>query len=718
MTGDGGGRWGNSVNGGTQHGPVVQAREIGSYTSQHFHFHGGEESGGPLPGTAPTGHQLPLGEVAFKNRVAESGDVLRALDREVPSGPVHPLIVTLSGISGIGKTALAVHLAHELKSRFPWSTYVDLDEWRTAGAVDTEAVLKHLLRRLGVREGWLPAGYRDLVGMYKTVTDGARMVLVLDNVWSADEVTTLLPVSARSVVLVAGQRRLHALEGPRTVALVLEPLRREPALDVLSEYIGSTGRQVSPQMVSRLEQLCAGFPIALHTAGGLLREHPSRRVERIVADLTAALHEKGLSVVEAVWNAAYDALDAADAQRLYHLMPRYSGYDLTLEAAMALLGTGRDDAEDALDLLTNAGLLADSPRPGRKRLHDLLRAHAVRRADRYGDPAETEDGLRRLVAWYRRQAERADRVIAPERMRVAEPVPALPYAPDVPFAGEAEARSWLDTERKALYGLVGTASDLGEDTHAWSLCEPLWKHYEDHHNHTDAIRAFGTGRDAARREGSAEATKALIRMRCQLAQALWKAGRPEEADTETRQALRSAESVVPDTKLHASALEFRGKFLAACGRPDDAVPYFERSRALHAALPNPYGVLLQSLLLGRTLRAAGRSAEAGEELETALALAREEDHPRMIGRTAAELGRTYRDAGRPERAFAAYEEALDQERRRESTYDQAVLHEELAALAEEAGDRERAEEHRGSARELRVRAGAEPGRAGEPGTGT
>ncbi|MFE4056961.1 tetratricopeptide repeat protein [Streptomyces sp. NPDC059096] len=718
MTGDGGGRWGNSVNGGTQHGPVVQAREIGSYTSQHFHFHGGEESAGPLPGPAPTGHQLPLGEVAFKNRVAESGDVLRALDREVPSGPVHPLIVTLSGISGIGKTALAVHLAHELKSRFPWSTYVDLDEWRTAGAVDTEAVLKHLLRRLGVREGWLPAGYRDLVGMYKTVTDGARMVLVLDNVWSADEVTTLLPVSARSVVLVAGQRRLHALEGPRTVALVLEPLRREPALDVLSEYIGSTGRQVSPQMVSRLEQLCAGFPIALHTAGGLLREHPSRRVERIVADLTAALHEKGLSVVEAVWNAAYDALDAADAQRLYRLMPRYSGYDLTLEAAMALLGTGRDDAEDALDLLTNAGLLADSPRPGRKRLHDLLRAHAVRRADRYGDPAETEDGLRRLVAWYRRQAERADRVIAPERMRVAEPVPALPYAPDVPFEGEAEARSWLDTERKALYGLVGTASDLGEDTHAWSLCEPLWKHYEDHHNHTDAIRAFGTGRDAARREGSAEATKALIRMRCQLAQALWKAGRPEEADTETRQALRSAESVVPDTKLHASALEFRGKFLAACGRPDDAVPYFERSRALHAALPNPYGVLLQSLLLGRTLRAAGRSAEAGEELETALALAREEDHPRMIGRTAAELGRTYRDAGRPERAFAAYEEALDQERRRESTYDQAVLHEELAALAEEAGDRERAEEHRGSARELRVRAGAEPGRAGEPGTGT
>ncbi|MFE3828571.1 NB-ARC domain-containing protein [Streptomyces sp. NPDC059092] len=709
MTGDGGGRWGNSVNGGTQHGPVVQAGEIGSYTSQHFHFHGGEEGGKPLPSSSPTGHQLPLGEAAFKNRDAESGHVLRALDRDEPSGPAHPLIVTLSGISGIGKTALAVHLAHELKSRFPWSTYVDLDEWRTAGSVDVEAVLKHLLRRLGTRESWLPAEYRELVGMYKTVTGGARTVLVLDNVWSADEITTLLPVSARSVVLVVSQRRLHALEGPRTVGLVLEPLLREPALDVLGEYVRNTGRQVSPHAVNQLEQLCAGFPIALHTAGGLLREHPSRRVERIVADLTADLHEKGLSVVEAVWNAAYDALDVAAAQRLYRLMPRYSGYDITLEAAMALLGTGRDDAEDALDLLANASLLADSPRPGRKRLHDLLRAHATRRADRHGDPAETEEGLRRLVAWYRRQAERADRMIAPARMRVAEPVPALAYAPDIPFASGAEARSWLDTERKALYGLVRTASDLGEDTHAWSLCDPLWKHYEDHHNHADAIRAFETGRDAARRDGSADAAKALIRMRCQLAQALWKADRPDEADTETHQALRSAESVVPGTKLHASALEFRGKFLASRRRPDEAVSNFERSRAIHDAVGNPYGVLLQGFLLGRTLRAAGRPDEAGAELETTLGLAREQDHTRMIGRTAAELGRTHRDAGRPEQAVAAYEEALTQERRRKSTYDQAVLHEELAALAVETGDRETAREHRSSAEELRVRAGAEPG---------
>ncbi|QXE37416.1 hypothetical protein KQY30_27535 [Streptomyces sp. GMY02] len=697
---------GNSVSGGSQR-DVVQAGTIGE-----VHFHG-DSAAGPAP--SGTGHQLPVENPVFENRDAQTEQVLRELrERAEAVRPEHPSVITVSGISGIGKTALVVHLAHRLKDRFR-AMYLDLDEWRTAGSLDHEPLLKHLLHWLGVRDGGPSAEYRHLVGQYREKTQGARLALVLDHVRSADEIRSLLPVSAEAVVLVASQERLSGLSPQVALELALEPLSQEHGEAVLRKLSDGRRPGESAQTLVPLARLCAGFPVALHAAGELLVTYPTRRMERLVADLTKDLHEKGLTVVEAVWNASYGSL-AAPAARLYRLLPYHPGYDITLEAAAALLGTGLDDAEDALDGLVNAGLLAMSPRPGRRRMHSLLHAHALRCATRHGDPAETEEGARRLLVWYRRQAERADRAIQTKRMREADTVAGLPYAPDVAFADAVRARAWLDAERMALYGLVAVARDLGEDTHAWSLCEPLWKHYEDHRNHEAAARAFGIGRDCAQRDGSPRAARGLIRMRCQLAQALWSTGRAvdaDAADAETRQAVLSAESVVPGEKLHASALEFRGKYLDRRGQRDEAAAYFRRSRDIHRVIENPYGVLLQTFLLGRTLRAAGRLSEARAELEEARRQAEEQSHLRMMGRTAAELARTHRELGRTGQAIISYEDALTHEQARGSAYDQIDLHAELAVLAAETGDTETAERHRARARELRVETGVESSASSE-----
>lgn len=732
---------------------AVQAGEIGSLT-QHLHFHGSPDAygpdglaepvgaagrGGPASGGATAGraelagrtglagavavleHQLPLEEEPFENRDTEREAVLRTLEeRQRSSPPARPLTVVFSGVSGIGKTALAVRLAHELKPRFR-TRYVDLDEWRTAGSLDLAAVLKHLLSRLGVAESWIPAEYRRLVRLYEERTQGARLALVLDNAWSADEITTLLPVSAESVVLIAARERLPALEARGALGLALGPLSHEHGMELLRRITAPVRPDEPDRSLTRLARVCDGFPVALRAAGTLLYERPGRRAERLAADLAAQLEQRGLPVVEAVWNATYGGL-AAPAARLYRLLPDHPGYDITPEAAAALIGTDVDEAADALDDLTAAGLLSPSPSPprgpGRSVLRGLLRAHAARCAAGHGDPAESREGLLRLLVWYRRQAERADRAIAEGRLRRAEPVPEQPYGADVPFdsyvpfesrtsgptaeASGAAARRWLDTERKALYGFVRIAVELGEDDHAWALCEALWKHYEDQHNHDDAIRAFELGRDAALR---CERPDALIRMRCQLAQALWKTGRAHEADQETEHAVRSAESVEAGTVLHASALEFRGKFLAWRGEPDRAVEYFERSRAIHRARGNAYGVLLLGFLLGRSLRAAGRPAEAEPEMVATCRLAREQRHDRMAARATAELGRVHRAAGDVDRAVTVLGEALVLEARRGSTYDEAALHEELADLAEERDDRATAREHRTRARELRQSAG-------------
>ncbi|MYZ35823.1 MULTISPECIES: tetratricopeptide repeat protein [unclassified Streptomyces] len=688
---------GNSVSGGSQRN-VIQAGTIGE-----VHFHGDHSA---TPVQSGIGHQLPVENPVFENRDVQTDRVLRELrERAEASRPEHPSVITVSGISGIGKTDLVIHLAHKLKDRFP-AIYLDLDAWRTAGSLDHEPLLKHLLRWLGVREGGPSSEYRHLVGQYREKTQGARLALVLDHVRSADEIRSLLPVSADAVVLVASQERLSGLAPQVALELALEPLSQEHGEAVLRKLSDGRRPDESAQTLVPLARLCAGFPVALHAAGELLVKYPTRRMERLVADLTKGLHEKGLPVVEAVWNASYGTL-AAPAARLYRLLPYHPGYDITLEAAAALLGTGLDEAEDARDELVNAGLLAMSPRPDRRRMHSLLRAHALRCATRHGDPAETEEGTRRLLVWYRRQAERADRAIQETRMREADTVAGLPYALDVPFTNAVRARAWLDAERMALYGLVSVARDLGEDTHAWSLCEPLWKHYEDHDNHEAAVRAFEIGRDCAQRDGSPRAAKGLIRMRCQLAQALWNIGRADEADAETRQAVLSAESVVPGEKLQASALEFRGKYLAWRGQSDEAVPYFQQSRDIHLTIENPYGVLLQTFLLGRTLRAAGRLPEAEAELKAARGLADKQNHARMKGRTAAELARTHYELGRTERAVAAYEDALTHEQARGSAYDQIALHDELAGVTEESGDLEAAERHRVRARELRIEVGME-----------
>ncbi|AXG77287.1 hypothetical protein DVK44_05825 [Streptomyces paludis] len=703
---------------------AIQAGEIGTL-NQHLHFH---TATAEPPLTTAAAHRLPAEVPPFVNRDEQRTQLLRAVDERGEAPLVSPLTVVLSGVAGIGKTALAVRFAWELAPRFPAGTfYVDLDQWRTDRSIDVEAVLRHQLRRLGVAEDWLRAEYPALVELYGEKTRGARMALVLDNVWSADEITTLLPASADALVLVTGQRRLPLLEARGAIGLALGPLSPAHSAAMLRKIVtGATGAsdaatptdpadgqpRESPETVDALARLCEGFPAALRAAGTLLHLHRHRGIERLVADLTAQLHERGLPVVEAVWNASYGELPAP-AARLYRLLPGHPGYDITVEAAAALLGTGRYEAEDAVEALLGAGLLAVSPAAPvlrgrtRFRLHGLLRSHAVRCADRHGDGAETEEALRRLLVWYRRQAERADRAVQTDRLRLADPVPELPYAPDLAFADEAGARAWLDTERKALYAWVRIAADLGEDTHAWALCEPLWKHYEDHGNHDDAIRAFTPGRDAAER---AERPDALIRLRCQLAQALWRAGRAPEADSETERAVRAAASAVPGTRLHASALEFRGKFLAWRGEPDRAVTYFRQSRDIHGALPvpNTYGVLLQGFLLGRALRSAGRPAEAEDELDTALALARASHHLRMTARCLAELGRVHRALGRTGRAVTALTEAAEVEGRRGAGYDEARLHGELAELAGANGDALAAERHRARARELREGAGAAP----------
>ncbi|MFQ6146828.1 NB-ARC domain-containing protein [Streptomyces seoulensis] len=676
---------------------VVQAGRIGEL---HQHLHSAE----PAPAAAVP-FQLPPALRRFENRRAEQEHITRAIeDHATGAGP---LVVALTGMGGVGKTALGFHVVRRLTDRYPDGVlYVDLDDLRRDGSVEVADAVGELLTGLGMSSEWLERSFAGRTKQLWTRTRGKRLVLVVDNARFGSEVTPLLPASDRSLVIVTSQGALYDLDGTAAVEVPVDPLHMDDAVRLLTHLVDDPRLVGEPEATYRLAEGCGGLPAALRVAGQWVRRHRRRNLARLVDELAAELHGKGIPMVEAVWDAAYASL-TAKAARLYRLLPELPGPRIEEACAAALLVCGLDMAADALEELESAGLLDGRGEDG-WRMHDLLRGHAERCARR-GDPGgEDREGARRaVITWYRRQAARADLLAAGPRMTFAKvPDGVGEETADISFSGKTEALRWLESQRLALYGCVRLAFEAGWDEDAWALCEPLWTHFLDHPHYADATDAFRMGAAAADR---AEFLPAMIRMRCQLARPLWEQGLHEEAAEELRHALGAAQSLgnsPTERKLTASTVEFRGLLKSETGDWADAIADFETARAVHREIGNEYGVLLQTYLLGRTALRREAPHEAIGYLEHAYASAVEQRRERMISRSGFELGRALRMVGRLEEAHPLVSAALDGARARGSRTDEVRVLEELALLADVRGDDSSgAEAHRATARRLVEEAG-------------
>ncbi|KAF5990810.1 NB-ARC domain-containing protein [Streptomyces sp. WAC00263] len=660
-------------------------------------------------------YQIPPEAACFVDREDEQARAFRAVAEW--GGRSRPLCLALSGLGGAGKTELAFRIARLQRDRYTdGALYVDLDEWRRDGAVEVDDVLRELLRSLGVGSEWLGHSFQARCKQYWTQTDGKRLLVIIDNARYGAEVVPLLPASGQSLVIVTSQGPLYDLEDGAAVDLPLAPLGDRHAMELLQHVVDDPRLAVEPEAAAGLVRLCSGLPAALHVAGRWMRRHRRRPLARLLAELTAELHDKGVAVVERVWDAAYMTL-SPQARLLYRLLDVVPAASFTVDSAAALLGRGREAADEALEELESAGLL--DLRGERIRLPELLRAHAARCAERDGaSQEERAEGQRRIVRWYLRQAQRADAIAAGARLTLAAPVPPIENTPDVPFeqpapTGHAPAREpvtgalgWLEAERAALHGCVRIAYARGLDAEAWALCEPLWTHYLDHPYGTDTIEAFRTGILAAQRAGD---VPALVRMRCQLARALWEREDFEGARQQMERALNAAGSLGEtdtDRKLAASATEFRGMLRQARGDWAGAAADFQAALETHRTIGNTYGVMLQTYRWGQALAAAEDWEQAASMLEQAHAMAGDLGRERMTARTGFALGHVVRRLGQSDRARALYEAALISARHRGAEQDQARILDAFAALAEETGNEAEAQRHREAALAIRTRNGA------------
>jgi hypothetical protein len=360
---------------------------------------------GGVPGLLPrdrdsfTGRHHELQELA--DAVAGSGGVVG--------------IHAIGGMAGVGKTAFAVHAAHRLADRFPAGQIFLPLHGHTPGQqpVDPGDALASLLLMAGVAAAQIPPGLEVRTALWRDRLANRRLLLVLDDAASSEQVLPLLPGSGGSLVLVTSRRRLSALEDARTISL--DTLPPGEAADLLVRLADRPGLSAADPGVGELTRLCGRLPLAIGIVARQLHHHPTWTPAERAAELAAArdrpelMETENLSVA-AAFNLSYDDL-TGDQQRLFRRLGLHPGADVDGYAAAALDGTGLATARRSLGALYDQYLL-DELAQGRFRMHNLIREHARAVAEHLDSDGDRDQATARLLDYYQHVSAQAEALLA------------------------------------------------------------------------------------------------------------------------------------------------------------------------------------------------------------------------------------------------------------------------------------------------------------------
>ena len=379
-------------------------------------------------------------------------------------------VTVISGMAGVGKTAMAVHAAHRLADRYPdGQLFLDLrGHTEDAEPVEPAVALATLLRALDVPPDRIPAGAAERSAFWLAELADRKVLVVLDNASSTDQIRPLLPSSSTCLVLITSRHRLTDLD-----TLSLDVLPESDALTLLASVVGVDRAHADPDASSDVLRLCGHLPLAIRIAAGRLRTRPSWPV-RMLAD---RLHEEALRSgelavgdrsVTAALTLSHRRLSAAQ-QRLFALLGQHPGESFDGYQAATLGGTGLAEAEDRLRELADVHLLQE-PVPGRYRCHDLVRRYARTRTSVSEDARR--EAIGRLLDHYRYQARRAACYLDPYRRHSIAEL-GTPPGPVPDIADADDAIRWCETELTNLMAAIDYAAGDGRRTHAWQLAAAL-----------------------------------------------------------------------------------------------------------------------------------------------------------------------------------------------------------------------------------------------------
>ncbi|GHH68864.1 regulatory protein AfsR [Streptomyces sulfonofaciens] len=634
--------------------------------------------------------QLPATVPDFTGRrafVSELTEVLATAEGRVM------VVSALAGIGGVGKTTLAVHVAHAARTAFPdGQLYVDLQGTNTRAA-EPEAVLGAFLRALGTAESAIPDTLDERAALYRSVLDGRRVLVLLDNAHDAAQVRPLLPGTEGCAALITSRVRMVDLAGAHLVDLdVMSP---DEALQLFTKIVGM--ERVASEREAALDVVaaCGFLPLAIRIAASRLAARRTWTVTLLAAKLAderLRLDElqAGDLAVKATFELGYGQLERTQA-RAFRLLGLADGPDVSLAAAAALLDLPVPYAEKLLETLVDTSLL-ESAAPGRYRFHDLVRLYARSCAERDEPSAERAAALSRLLDFY---LVTAVGVYAIERPgdRLVDHLERTEY-PGLVFPDRDAALDWLFTESDCLLACVqqcAAGPSLRRATGLLMASTDLAESGANSRRYEAAAIAVGK---AAQRAGDFLAEG---RARTVLAHVYSLTGRFREAEDEAVLALKAgtaAEDPLPiarvpnqrgiialyehryeDASAHLrQAIEaFRddlnrsGEAAALCNLSRVHLELGEISSAVDLALQGVhiYASLGASLrlangkyALGVGLTQAGRPEEALVQLTDALDTFHESRQPLWEGMAHFRLAEAHLAAARPARAAEHAEQAL------------------------------------------------------------
>ncbi|MEV0274902.1 BTAD domain-containing putative transcriptional regulator [Streptomyces sp. NPDC050610] len=599
----------------------------------------------PLPAQLPYDISDFVGREAVVEALCET--LLAADGRAVP-------VATLTGLAGVGKTALAVHAAHAVSAAFPdGQLYVDL-RGGDPDAMSGSAALAHFLRTLGVSDAELPDGLEQQAALYRSLLAGRRMLVLLDNARDTRQLRPLLPGALGCAVLVTSRSRTITLSGARLVDVELLPER--DALALLAAIAGPDRVAVEPVAARELVAACGRLPLAVRIAAARLAARPSWAV----ADLAARLRDERRRLdelrvddlgVECAFRLGYAAL-APDLARAFRLASLADVPAFSASSVAQLLGVDGSEAERMLESLVDAGL-AEVRSGNRYGYHDLLKLFARRQSESTDSPEERSAALRRQL----------DHVLATvvTAMRRIRPHSVVPdhlhrsFAPgrDLPDAGAA--REWLWNAHPQLHGAVrqaaaGSRAALRPAVDllvAWAnLVQGTARRYglEPRVHETLA---------AARRHGDDRSTARVLRL---LGAPHYGIQTYDRAEIALRESLRLAERS-GDRLTSAEAAHDLGIVLIALGRPAEGIRPFEQAHALFEAMGAASDAAHVLSYQARAYSDLGRSAEAAVATREAVTRARELGRPDTLAHVLYQAGCTALTDGRTSDAFQYFHES-------------------------------------------------------------
>jgi DNA-binding SARP family transcriptional activator len=566
--------------------------------------------------------ELPHDTPGFAGRTGELGRLhsLLAPAQAQAQGTANTVVISaIGGAAGIGKTALAVHWAHQVRDHFPdGQLYVNLHGFdHDRQPLEPREALELLLRSLGLAASEIPPHHEAQGRVFRTLLADRRMLVLLDNAASAEQVRPLLPSGPTCCVLVTSRNRLGDLvahDGAH--ALPLDLLQPDEARTLLSRALGAERVDDDKHAVDELIRLCGSLPLALRVAAARLAGDPALRTADLVAEMTEGSKLEALepdgdanSPLRTAFSVSYQVL-APGARRLFRLLGLFPGAEFTTEAAAALLDAQLPQARRLIGALTSAHLIEPAT-VGRYRFHDLLRAYAQECALVEEAAPDREAALERLLIWYLNAT------------RTAAGTGLFPELPSSLHSGThlrmpptTGPGPWLDAERANLLAVINHAAHHGSRAVAWHLTSALFSDFWIHLPRKTWQTTAQTALDAAETESDLFGQAA---MHSSLAAARWDRGHVRQAMEHATRALDISRELGWATG-EASGLGLRGFARWSMARLDSAHDDFTAGMRMFRETGNRYFEGFGVVGLGMACRDLGRLHEAADHLERAVGL--------------------------------------------------------------------------------------------------